>query len=79
MDKLEAKKKKRVMQKKLRLLVTLFAFVVVLVFALFLDQSKPEYLFANIPLKNSQAIIVEGGSVIEISDNSFVLNTGVSK
>ncbi|NMC00612.1 MAG: hypothetical protein GYA35_10065 [Thermoanaerobaculaceae bacterium] len=79
MDKLQAKKKKRIVQKRLKFLITALAFVIAVIFALNIKSPKPNYLFARIPLKNSQAIIVEEGSVVEISENAFVLNTGVSK
>jgi len=79
MDRLEAKKKKRITQKKIRFVITALALAVAAIMALNLKTSKPNYLFASIPLKNSQAIMVEEGSVVEISENTFVLNTGVSK
>ncbi|MCX7829851.1 MAG: hypothetical protein N2445_02150 [Acidobacteria bacterium] len=79
MDELIKKKSKKLYQKRARLFISAVIFVAGIFALMNLKPSKHQYLFASIPLKNSQTIVVEKGSVVEISENNFVVTAGVSK
>lgn len=76
MDKLIEKKKGRELRKKIKIVLVTAVFTTILFVAFSFRISKPSYLFAKIPLKNSQTIFVENGSLIEVGENNFIYKAG---
>ncbi len=66
-------------RKKIKFFLTILTLVLTTFFVLSLRMKKPQYVYAKIPLKNSQSFVAEEGLVIEIGENAFVINAGVSK
>lgn len=76
MDKLIEKKKKKEVRKKIKIVLVAVVFVFVLFISFDFRTSKPSYIFAKVPLKNSQQIVVENGSLIEVGENDFIFKAG---